>query len=175
MAAIIGALLIPLGTSFERLRLELGRKQQQSETLRLARQLWQERLIRSGDGQPRSVINRLNATLQGEQLVVELTVITTQSLSLDEQEKYAASLAAALGRSRDSLRLDLIEIPTVPQNLTSPTADLFVPEQPKSAAEQQAEVLSRFDRQIRSLPLPGGHQMVEGRITFGAIAPWLLS
>jgi uncharacterized hydrophobic protein (TIGR00271 family) len=170
MMAIIGALVLPLGNSFERLRLELVQRQQQSEVQRLVRQLWQERLARTTDGQPRSQINRLQVLLLGEQLVVELTVISTEPLSRAEREDYTASLAKALGRSPETLRLDLIEVPTVAQNLAD-TAALPDPLQSFSSAEQQAEVLSRLEQQIQSLPLPQEQQLVDGRITLGGDRP----
>lgn len=174
-------LLIPLNQAFLRLQAELAQKQEDNRLRRLATALWQQQFAHASSGEPRSYISQLNTAVADNKLTVQLTVFTSKPYTLDDRQMFRATLARQLGRSLESLDVQLIEILTASNELLAQLADdqgLPEPLAPKAppltVSQAQVNLLQTVDTALGTMVLPTPAQPLRHEISTSAVAPLTL-
>lgn len=153
----IALLLIPLSRSFSQLRHETERQREENRILSVARSVWQERFGRLPTGEPRSFIEHMTLKKGSGQTELVLSVFTSEPCAEAEKSLYTDLVAARLGRSTDSLALQLIEIPTARAALKAKRDELAVPPPPPpppGVAQLHGKLEQRLSSGLRGLRLP---------------------
>lgn len=152
----IALLLIPLSRSFSQLRQEIERQREENRILSSAKSVWQERFGRLPSGEPRSFLEHMTLKKGNGQAELVLSVFTSEPCSEAEKSLYTDLVAARLGRAKDSLALQLIEIPIARAALKAKRDELAVLPPPPlpGVAQLHGKLEQRLSSDLRGLRLP---------------------
>ena len=168
-------LFIPLNQAFGRLQQEVIAKDQENQINQVATQLWRQDFADFESEEPRSYLSTLSSQEQDGQLTLRLAVFTRKIYSAEEQYVYRQQVASRLGRSVESVRLQLTQIPTVSsvtqlieqdrQLLQQPPPS---PSPPPTIAETQDTFIERVELVVRPIELPDPAQSLGYQMTTGS-------
>ncbi|MEW6125833.1 MAG: DUF389 domain-containing protein [Acidobacteriota bacterium] len=154
-------ILIPLSQSFNQLKNEIIRKQNANRLERLVTEVWQQNFSQLPSGEPRSYLDEVNIAEQGEKLTIFLRVFTSLPYSPVEKTELTKLLATRLGRPRDSISCQLVDVPTASgQDFLAKARTEKSKETPPTVAQLKTRFWDGIDRALASLRLPTGTQMV---------------
>ena len=173
-------LLIPLNQSFSRLQTELAQKQEDNRLRRLATTLWQQNFANAVSGEPRSYISQLNTAASKDKLTVQLTVFTSEPYTLEERQGFTQTLASQLGRSVDSLDVQLIEVLTASNQLLAQLSDDLIladppPEiPPLTVSQAQVNLLQTVEAALGTMVLPTPAIPLRHEVSTSTVSPLTL-
>jgi uncharacterized hydrophobic protein (TIGR00271 family) len=161
----IVVILIPLAQSFNQLKSEIARQQEENRIRRAATALWQQNFAKLPSGEQRSFIDQLSVGKQDGKLSLQLRVFTSRPLSAGERAEYPRVVAAKLSLPPDAVTAQLIEIPTASGELLTRAREEKRVQAPPSIAELQANFSQGIERVLQGLRLPPPAQMIDYRTT----------
>lgn len=163
---------IPLYQSYNQLRDEIYRKQQENQLRNNATEIWQKNFGNFADGKVRSYISQLSFREQKSKLVAQLQVVTSKVYTEAEREQYKQLLSAKLGRPLESIALNLIQIPIASNELlATKVSETIKPEPPPTVAELQSSFLSAVESALDSLILPLPAQLMSYQAITSPVTP----
>ena len=171
IAVPILVILIPLAQSFNQLKGEIARQQEENRIRAAATALWQQSLAMLPDGKPRSFVDQLSVVQQEGKVNLLLRVFTSKPFNAVERTQYAQLVAARLNRPADNVTLQLVEIPTTSGELEAKAKDEKRVQAPLSVAELQANFLQGIDSALRGVRLPPPTQVLDYQATTNPITP----
>jgi uncharacterized hydrophobic protein (TIGR00271 family) len=171
IAVPILVILIPLAQSFDQLKNEISRQQEENRIRKVATAVWQQKLAQLPDTQQRSFIDQLSVTRQENKIRLLLRVFTSKPFTGAERRDYTQMVAANLNKPPDAVALQLVEIPTTSDELVTRAREEKRIETPPSLAQLEAGLLRRVDSVLRELRLPSPAQMLDYQITAAATEP----
>lgn len=161
---------IPLTQSLVKLKSEITEQREENRIRRAATDLWRQQMERLPNGEVRSYFDQLSIATAERALKLSLRVFTSQPYTATERTQFAQLVAARLGRPMDSVRLELIEVPTAAAALARARE-----ERPVEAPPTVAQLAANFQREVgmalRTLRLPPAVQLLDCRVTTSAAAP----
>ena len=164
-------ILIPLAQSFNQLKLEIGRQQEENRIRRAATALWQQKFAKLPDGQQRSFIDQLSVAQQDGSVNLQLRLFTSKPFSAAERTEYARAVTARLDMHPEAVAVQFVEIPTTSGELVAKARDEKHPEAPPSVAQLQASFSQGIESALRGLRLPPPAQMLDHRVTTSPTEP----
>lgn len=175
-------LLIPLNQAFLRLQAELAQKQEDNRLKSLTTTIWQKEFAKSSSGKPRSYISQLITAATDDKLTLQLTVFTSDPYTFGERQTFRETLARQLGRSVESLDIQLIEILTASNKLLAQlSGDQVLPEPiapstppPLTVPQTQVKFLQTVNTALGELVLPTPAQLLRHEASTSAIIPLTL-
>ncbi|MBE9123965.1 DUF389 domain-containing protein [Tychonema sp. LEGE 07199] len=164
---------IPLYQSYNQLRDEISRKQQENQLRNSTTEIWQKNFGNFPDGKVRSYISQLSFREQKRKLVAQLQVVTSKVYTEAEREQYKQLLSAKLGRPLESIALNLIQIPIASNELlpTKVSETTIKPEPPPTVAELQSSFLTAVESALDSLILPLPAQLMSYQAITSPLTP----
>lgn len=162
---------VPLNQSYNQLRSEVDRKQQENRLRNTATTIWQKNFAEFANGNPRSYISQLSFQERDRKLTAQLQVVTSKIYSEAEREKYKQMLSVKLLRPLDSIAINLIQIPTASSDLLRRVPSEIIPPPPPTVAQLQSNFASGIDSVLGSLLLPDPAQMVDYQSITSPTAP----
>ena len=108
----LAVILIPLSQTFNQLRAEINRETRTNELQREVLALWQTHFQNKRDGATRSTVDNLNVIEKDGTLRVDLRVFDDEPYTTKEKGEFASILASKFSRPVESIKLQLVEIPT---------------------------------------------------------------
>jgi uncharacterized membrane protein len=162
---------IPLTQSLTQLKREITRQQEENRIRRAATELWRQKMERLPNGAVRSYFDQLAISEPDGKLTLSLRVFTSQPYAAAERTQFAQLVAARLNRPVDSVRLELIEVPTTSEELAARSSQERQVEAPPTVAQLTANLRQGVEAALRNLRLPPSAQMIDCRVTTGASAP----
>jgi outer membrane protein OmpA-like peptidoglycan-associated protein len=166
----IALLLIPLTQSLRQLKGEIARQQQENRVRRAATQLWQENYEKLPDGESRSFLDSLAISEADGNLTLALRVFDTQPYTEAEKTQYARLVAERLGRPADSVRLQLIEIPTAAALLTARSGE-DRRDAPPTVAQLHGAFRQGVETAMQGVRLPPSMRLLSYRVMTGSGEP----
>jgi uncharacterized hydrophobic protein (TIGR00271 family) len=167
-------ILIPLGQSFNQLKGEIMRKQEENHVRRAAVALWQQNFAKLPDGRQRSFMDQLSIVQQDGKVSLQLRVFTSKPFSREERNDYSRLLAANLNRLPDSMSMQLVEIPTTSEDLVAKAREERRVDTPPSFAQLQANFAQGLDSGLTGLRLPSPAEMIDYHATTSPAEPILI-
>lgn len=174
-------LLIPLNQAFVRLQEELAQKQEDNQLRRSVTNLWQQQFATARSGEPRSYISQLNTATSNSILTVQLTVFTSEPYSLEDRQTFKNTLAQQLGRTVESLDVQLIEILTASNELLARLSDDPVLPEPMESStspitvnQAQVSLLETVDASLGTMVLPAPALPLRREVTTSSTTPLTL-
>ncbi len=169
-------LLIPLSQSLGRLGKETEIQQRENKIRQEATKLWRQDFSEQSDGDLRSYIDQLSSQEQRGILTLRLTVFTSQFYSDAEQEVFKQRLGDRLSRSSDTVRLQLVQIPTASSEILTnlvkgEDSETRAEQRPPTVTEVQAEFIQTIDAVLQSLTLPPPAHMVRYNVLTNTVDP----
>jgi uncharacterized hydrophobic protein (TIGR00271 family) len=158
-------ILIPLAQSFNQLKSEIGRQQEENRIRRSATALWQENFAKLPDGQERSFIDQLSIGRLDGRVNLQLRLFTSKPLSEAEKKEYARLVAARLNRASDAVGVQLVEIPTTAGELGATARENKLIEVPPTVAQLQAAFLAGVESALKDLRLPSPAEVLDYQVT----------
>jgi uncharacterized hydrophobic protein (TIGR00271 family) len=162
---------IPLTQSLVKLKGEITEQREENRVRRATTDLWRQQMERLPNGEVRSYFDQLSVATAERTLKLSLRVFTSQPYTTAERTQFAQLVAARLGRPMDSVRLELIEVPTASADLATRMRE----EQAREASPTVAQMAAQFQREVgtalRDLRLPPAAQLMDCRVTTSAAAP----
>lgn len=171
IAVPILVILIPLAQSFNQLKMEISRQQEENRVRRVATELWQQSFAKLPDGQQRSFIDQLSATQPDGKVNLQLRVFTSKPFTAAERTDYSNMVAARLNKRPDAVALQLVEIPTTSGELVARGKEDNRTETPLSVSQLQASFLQSVDSALNGLRLSPPAQMLDYQITTSSNQP----
>jgi uncharacterized hydrophobic protein (TIGR00271 family) len=171
VALPILVILIPLAQSFNQLRGEIGRKQEENKVRKAAIALWQQNFGKLAGGRQRSFMDQLSVAQQDGKIGLQLRVFTSKPLSSEERNNYTRLVAADLNRTPDSVAVQFVEIPTTSEDLFTKAREERYVETPPSVAQLQASFAQGVHSALTGLRLPAPAQMVDYQVSTGSVEP----
>ena len=171
IALPILVILIPLAQSFNQLRGEIARKQEENKVRKAAIALWQQNFGKLADGRQRSFMDQLSVAQQDGKIGLQLRVFTSKPLSSEERNNYTRLVAADLNRAPDSVAVQFVEIPTTSEDLFTKTREEKYVETPPSVAQLQASFAQGVHSALKGLRLPAPAQIVDYQMSTGSVGP----
>lgn len=160
---ILVLILIPLSRSFNQLKSELGAQRQENRIRQLVTRVWQQEFGRLSSGETRSFLDNTSITDQNGKLFLQLRVLTGKPLTTPEKEQFGRILERSLARPRDSLNVQIVEIPT-----TAAAMKLRAPailQAPPTVAQLQTNLQERIEHAVGDLYLPPPAHFVDYQFT----------
>jgi uncharacterized hydrophobic protein (TIGR00271 family) len=161
---------IPLTQSLVKLKGEITEQREENRIRRATTDLWRQQMERLPNGEVRSYFDQLSVATAERTLKLSLRVFTSQPYTTAERTQFAQLVAARLGRPMDSVRLELIEVPTAAAALAR-VREERQPETPPTVAKLAANFQREVGTALRDLRLPPAAQLVDCRVTTSAAAP----
>ncbi len=162
---------VPLSQSYNQLRSEVERKQQQNRLRNLATEIWQQNFAEFADGKTRSYISQLSLQEREQKLTAQLQVVTSKIYTQSERAQYKEILATKLLRPVESIALNLVQIPTASSDLLQPVPVATIPSPPPTVAELQSSFLAGIESVVESLVLPAPAQLIDYAVSTSPFAP----
>ena len=161
---------IPLYDSFSQLQQEIARKQQENQIRQAATELWRKNFASLEGGEPRSYIGQINTSSKNDNLTLLLRVFTSKPCTIDEKAAYVRQVATHLGRPPDSIKLQLVEIPTASGELLARAReDASQEDQPEEAVvtitQLQENLWQGIKLALHDLRLPSSMHLVDYEAT----------
>jgi uncharacterized hydrophobic protein (TIGR00271 family) len=172
IALAILVILIPLAQSFNQLRGEIARKQEENKIRKAAITLWQQNFGKLADGRQRSFMDQLSVAQQDGKVGLQLRVFTSKPLSSEERNNYTRLVAADLNRTPDSVAVQFVEIPTTSEDLFAKAREERHIETPPSVAQLQASFAQGIDSALTGLRLPTPAQLLDYKVTTSSVEPF---
>jgi uncharacterized hydrophobic protein (TIGR00271 family) len=164
-------ILIPLAQSFNQLKSEIGKKQEENRVRRAAITLWQQNFGKLPDGQQRSFMDQLSVAEQDGKLNLQLRVFTSKPFRSEERDYYKDLVAVRLNRTPDSVNVQFVEIPTTSEELFEKAREERRVETPPSIAQLQARLSQGIDSSLRGLRFPAPARMLDYQATTNSTDP----
>jgi uncharacterized hydrophobic protein (TIGR00271 family) len=164
----IALLLIPLTQSLGQLKGEIARQQQENRVRRAATQLWQQYFETLPSGEARSFLDSLSIAEADGKLTLALRVFDVQPYAESEKTEYARLVAARLGRTADSVRLQLIEIPTAAALLATRAGEERLATPSSTVAQLRADFWQGVESAMQGVRLPPSAQLIDYRVVTGS-------
>lgn len=171
IAIPILVILIPLVQSFNQLKLEISRQQEENHIRQAATAIWQQSFAKRPDGQQRSFIDQLLVRQQDGKVDLQVRVFTSTPFTGTERTNFAQTVAARLNKPPDAVAVQLVEIPTTSSDLVSKAKEEKRTEAPPSIAQLQANFSQGIESALRGLRLPPPAEIVDYRVTTGGAEP----
>jgi len=162
---------IPLYQSYNQLRDEISRKQEENRLRNSATDIWQKNFGKFADGKVRSYISQLSFREQDTKLVAQLQVVTGKVYTKTEREQYKQLLSAKLRRPLDSIGLNLIQIPIASNDVLPIVPEKIEAAPPPTIAELQSSFLSSLESALDSVILPLPAQLVSYQAITSRVVP----
>lgn len=157
LAAIMVAIVfVPLKRSLDALVREVRNRQELNAVQKEALETWEELFGRNAAGQPRSYIDRFDASEREGRLLLTIRVFTTESVSDRERQAYVERIARALGRRPQSLDLSLVEIPTSQYKVATAKTEAKPAAPPPTVGQRLTAASDEARRAAESVALPPG-------------------
>jgi uncharacterized hydrophobic protein (TIGR00271 family) len=173
VVTLLVIVFVPLKRSFDALSIEIRQRQQLNRTHRAATEIWEKQFATTHGGSARSYIDRLDATERDGALAVTIRAFISESITVDERDRYAHAVARALGRRPESVQVAVVEIPTSTYQVAK--AKKEAESVPVSVAESAG---TRFQRaaqevlaQVGQGQLPPGAMLLESTLVAGSGPP----
>jgi uncharacterized hydrophobic protein (TIGR00271 family) len=161
IAVPILVILIPLAQSFNQLKAEVARQQEENRIRRAATSLWQESFAKLADGQQRSFIDQLGVSQQDGKINLQLRVFTSKPFAQAERNEYAQLVAGRLNIAPDAVAVQLVEIPTTSGELVAKAREEKRVEVPPSVAQLQARFVQGVESALTGLRVPPPAQILD--------------
>lgn len=162
---------IPLTQSLTKLKGEITAQREENRIRRAATDLWRQQMERLPSGEVRSYFDQLAISEPERTLTLSLRVFTSRPYTAAERTQFAQLVAARLGRPMDSVRLELIEVPTTSADLVTRAREERQREAPPTVAQLAANFQHEIGTALRNLRLPPAAQLMDCRVTTSAAAP----
>ncbi len=158
-------IFIPLSQSFSELKAQYIEKQFENRIAAEAEDIWEKNYQIDTDGISRSYMDELDVRrLDNGQVEIFLRVFDNAPYSEEEKDEYLKLLATRLERPRDSLSLQLIEIPTSERSrIINQTVKTEKPP-PPSLAELQARYLQSIKSSLTGVTFPQFASLLDYRV-----------
>lgn len=166
----IALLLIPLTQSLGQLKGEIARQQQENRVRRAATQLWQQYFEKLPGGEARSFLDSVAISETDGKLTLALRVFNSQPYAEAERTEYARLVAERLGRPVDSVRLQLIEIPTAAALLATRAREERR-DAPLTVAQLRENFWQGVEAAMQGVRLPPSMQLLGYRVVTGSSEP----
>jgi uncharacterized hydrophobic protein (TIGR00271 family) len=166
----IALLLIPLTQSLRQLKGEIARQQQENRVRRAATQLWQQYFEKLPGGEARSFLDSVAISEADGKLTLALRVFNSQPYAEAERAEYARLVAERLGRPVDSVRLQLIEIPTAAALLATRAREERR-DAPLTVAQLRENFWQGVEAAMQGVRLPPSMQLLGYRVVTGSSEP----
>jgi uncharacterized hydrophobic protein (TIGR00271 family) len=164
-------ILFPLSQSFNQLKNEIAHKQQENRLERAVTEVWEQNFSKLPSGEPRSYLDQVNISEQGEKLTVFLRVFTSLPYTPTEKTELTKLLASRFGRTRESLSCQLVDVPTASgQDFLSKAKVEKRVETPPTIAQLKARFWDGISNALASLRFPTGTQLVGYRTVTSPVA-----
>ncbi len=167
----IALLLIPLTQSLGQLKGEITRQQQENRVRRAATQLWQQYFEKLPGGEARSFLDSIAISEADGRLTLALRVFDTQPYTEAEKTEYTRLVAERLSRTADSIRLQLLEIPTAAAMFAARAREEKRPAAPLTVAQLRADFQQSVETAMQGVRLPPAAQLTGYRIVTGSGEP----
>ncbi len=167
----IALLLIPLTQSLGQLKGEIARQQQENRVRRAATQLWQQNFEKSPNGEDRSFLDSVAISEKDGKLTLALRIFDSQPYTEAEKTEYMRLVAERLGRPADSVRLQLIEIPTAAALLAARAREERRDDTPLTVAQLRANFWQGVEAVMQGLRLPPSMRLIGYRVVTGSGEP----
>ncbi len=164
----IALLLIPLTQSLGQLKGEIARQQQENRVRRAVTQLWQQYFEKSPGGESRSFLDSVAISEADGKLSLALRVFDTQPYTEPEKTEYTRLVAERLGRPADSVRLQLIEIPTAAALLAAKAGVDKRGPSPSTVAQLRADFWQGVEAAMQGVRLPPSMQLLGYHVMTGS-------
>jgi uncharacterized hydrophobic protein (TIGR00271 family) len=164
-------LLIPLTQSLRQLKGEIARQQQENRVRRAATQLWQQHYEKLPGGEARSFLDSLAISEADGKLTLALRVFDSQPYTEAEKIEYVGRVAERLGRPSDSVRLQLIEIPTAAALLAEREREERREAPPPTVSQLRANFWQGVEAAMQGVRLPPSMQLLGYRVVTGSGEP----
>lgn len=174
IALPIVVILIPLAQSFNQLRGEIARKQEENKVRKAAIALWQQNFGKFADGRQRSFLDQLSVAQQDGKVGLQLRVFTSKPLSSEERNDYTRLVSARLNKTPDAVTLQFVEVPTTSEDLFAKAREERHIEAPPSVAQLQASLAQGINSALTGLRLPAPAQMLDYQVTTGSAEPFVI-
>jgi uncharacterized hydrophobic protein (TIGR00271 family) len=167
----IALLLIPLTQSLGQLKGEIARQQQENRVRRAATQLWQNYFEKLPGGESRSFLDSVAISEADGKLSLALRVFDTQPYTEAEKTEYVRLVAERLGRPADSVRLQLIEIPTAAALLAAKAGEERRGTTQSTVAQLRADFWQGVEAAMQGVRLPPSMRLLGYRVVTGSGEP----
>jgi uncharacterized hydrophobic protein (TIGR00271 family) len=167
----IALLLIPLTQSLSQLKGEIGRQQQENRVRRAATQLWQDHYEKRPGGEARSFLDSLAISQADDKLTLALRIFNAWPYTEAEKDEYTRLVAERLGRPADSVKLQLIEIPTAAALLGARAREERGQAPPPTVEQLRASFWQGVEAALQGIRLPPPAQMLGYRVVTGSAEP----
>ncbi|HEX7152019.1 MAG TPA: DUF389 domain-containing protein [Thermoanaerobaculia bacterium] len=171
VAVMVAIVFVPLKRSFDALVKEIRARQELNAVQKEALAAWEELFGTTAGGQPRSYIDRFDATEREGRLMLSVRVFTTESVSEGERQAYVQRVARKLGRQSESLDLSLVEIPTSQYRVATGKTDAKPAPPPPTLGQRLTAMAEETRRTAKTIPLPPGVTMLSADVTLAADTP----
>ena len=171
IAIPILVILIPLVQSFNQLKSEIGKKQEENRVRRAAITLWQQNFGKLPDGQQRSFMDQLSVAHQDGKVNLQLRVFTSKPFTSAERNEYRQLVAARLSKSPESVAVQFVEIPTTSEDLFAKAREERRVESPPSVVELQASFTQGIEAALTGLRFPAPSRMLDYRASTASADP----
>lgn len=162
-------ILIPLSQSFSQLKQQYGQQRRENNVRRIATDFWQQKLAKLPGGEQRSVLDRVTISEPDGKLALALRVFTSKPYTVAERNEFARLVAARLGRSVDSIEVQLLEIPTTAGMLAAREREEKKVEVPLTVEQLQTNLRQAAQRAFQGLRLPPAAQLCDYRLVTSAV------
>ncbi len=169
--AAIALLLIPLTQSLSQLKGEIARQQWENRVRRVATQLWQNHYEKMPGGEARSFLDSLAISDADGKIMLVLRVFDIKPYTEAEKAEYMRLVAERLGRPADSVRLQLIEIPTAAALLGAKAREERREVPPPTVAQLRASFWQGVEAAMQGVRLPPSMQLLGYRVVTGSTEP----
>jgi len=164
-------ILFPLAQSFNQLKAEITKKQDENNVRRAAIALWQENFGKLPDGAQRSFMDQLVVAQQDGKLSLQFRVFTSKPLSAEERNEYKRLVAARLNKPPDAVTAQFVEIPTTSEDLVAKAREERRVDAPPSVAQLQANFVQALDAAFDGLTLPPPAELIDYQATTTSSEP----
>jgi hypothetical protein len=133
--------------------------------------LWQRYFEKLPSGEARSFLDSLAISEADGKLSLALRIFDTQPYTEPEKTEYTRLVAERLGRPADSVRLQLIEIPTAGALLASKAGEEKRGAAPSTVAQLRADFWQGVEAAMQGVRLPPSAQLLGYRVVNGSGEP----
>lgn len=164
-------ILFPLSQSFSQLKQQYIQQRQENAVRRIANDFWQQQFAKLPNGEQRSVLDQTAISELNGKLTLALRVFTSKPYTAAERNEFTNLVATRLGRSPNSLEIQLLEIPTAAGLLAARARDEKAMEAPPTVEQSQTTFWQSVQRALQGLRLPPASQLYDYRVVIGTAVP----
>lgn len=164
-------ILFPLSQSFSQLKQQYNQQRQENNIRRIVNNFWQQQFAKLPTGEQRSVLDQTAISELNNKLTLTLRVFTSKPYTLTEKNELGQMVAANLGRTMESVEIQLLEIPTATGLLAIKAKEEKPIEAPPTVGQLQANLRQGVQNAILGLKLPPAAQLYDCRLVMSEIVP----